>query len=548
MNRPESSMGTDPVTVEVVSRQLLNVAEEAGVVLMRAAYSPNIKERHDCSAAVFDAEGRVIAQAHHIPIHLGSMIGAIEVLTERHAVDAMQPGDMFVANDPYTGGGSHLPDLNVIAPVFVEGELAAYAANIAHHADVGGMVPGSEAAVCESIFQEGLRLPPVRLVAAGDIRQDIVDIVLLNSRTPSERRGDLRAQIAANQSAVANLQDLFASHGRRKLEAAITAYLDTTEKRFRAAINKLPDGTYRATEYLGGDLPGTKARLQVAMTVRNGSLSFDFEGTDAALKTARNIPRHGVLATVYTVAKALLDPEVPANAGYFRTIEMVAPRNSIVDPLPPAPVGCRSISCGVLSDAVIGVFSQADPAVGLAPSGPHHLLTWSGTDPRDGRYFVNYETIAGGLGALADADGMDAVRTLASGSSNLPVEALEHAYPLRIEQYALRIGSGGEGKFRGGNGIVRDYRVLGENVSVSLSAERQDEPAQGVGGGGNALTGHFITDPEGDSPLEHFSGAKEVALTSGSLLRVETPGGAGSGKSEERDKEGLARDEIAGRG
>ena len=548
MSQPVSSMGIDPVTVEVVSRQLLNVAEEAGVVLMRAAYSPNIKERHDCSAAVFDAQGRVIAQAHHIPIHLGSMIGAIEVLTERHAVDSMLPGDMFVANDPYTGGGSHLPDLNVIAPVFVEGELVAYAANIAHHADVGGMVPGSEAAVCESIFQEGLRLPPVRLVAAGEIRQDIVDIVLLNSRTPAERRGDLRAQIAANQSAVANLQDLFALHGRRKLDTAIAAYLDTTEKRFRAAIKNLPDGTYSATEFLGGDSPGTKARLQVALTVSDDSLSFDFEGTDAALKTARNIPRQGVLATVYTVAKALLDPEVPANAGYFRTIEMVAPRNSIVDPLPPAPVGCRSISCGVLSDAVIGVFSQAEPTVGLAPSGPHHLLTWSGMDPRNGRYFVNYETVAGGLGALADADGMDAVRTLASGSSNLPVEALEHAYPLRIEQYALRAGSGGEGKHRGGNGIVRDYRVLGENVSVSLSAERQDEPAQGVGGGGDALTGHFIADPDGDSPTEHYSGAKEVAMESGSLLRVETPGGAGSGKPQERNQEALARDDREGLG
>ena len=206
MSEASPLAGTDPVTGEVVSRQLLNVAEEAGVVLMRAAYSPNIKERHDCSAAVFDAQGQIVAQAHHIPIHLGSMIGAIEVLTERHSVDSMQPGDMFVANDPYTGGGSHLPDLNVIAPVFLEDELVGYVANIAHHADVGGMVPGSEAAVCESIYQEGLRLPPVRLVAAGEVRQDIVDIVLLNSRTPEERRGDLRAQIAANQSAVANLQ------------------------------------------------------------------------------------------------------------------------------------------------------------------------------------------------------------------------------------------------------------------------------------------------------------------------------------------------------
>lgn len=533
---------SDPITTEVISRHLLNIAEEAGAVLMRSAYSPNIKERHDCSSAIFDASGRVIAQAHHIPIHLGSMIGAIEALIARHPLDSLRAGDMFLANDPYTGGGSHLPDLNIIAPVFHDGDLLAFVANIAHHADVGGMVPGSEAAVCESIFQEGLRLPPVRIVHAGDICQDIVDIVLLNSRTAHERLGDLRAQLAANRAAIAGLERLFARYGKALTEGALANFLDVTERRFRRAIAALPDGVYTATEHLSGDTPGTRATIHVALTVRDESLHFDFEGTDAALGTARNVPRQAVLATVYTVAKALLDPDVPANAGYFRTIEVIAPAGCLLDPLPPSPVGCRSISCGVLSDALVTVLSAAAPAVGLCPSGPHHLLTWSGVDPRNGRYFVNYETVAGGLGAFVDRDGLDAVRTLASGSSNLPVEALEHAYPLRVERYALRDGSGGEGQFRGGNGIVRDYRVLGEDVRVSLSAERQHEPARGVGGGCDAAPGRFVSDPGGMHESEHFSGAREVPLAPGDLLRVETPGGGGYGPVESRSAQALERD------
>ncbi|MEM7405705.1 MAG: hydantoinase B/oxoprolinase family protein [Pseudomonadota bacterium] len=520
--------GIDPITTEVIAQSLQNIAVEAGVVLMRSAYSPNIKERHDCSTAVFDARGRVIAQAHHIPIHLGSMIGAIDALTARHPVSTMCPGDMYLANDPYTGGGSHLPDLSVIAPVFHAGTVVAYVANIAHHADVGGMVPGSEAAVCASIFQEGLRLPPVRLVAADEICRDIIDVVLLNSRTPDERAGDLRAQIAANRSACRNIEALYERYGDT-VGPTMDAVLDSTEQRFRRAIAKVPNGEYRATEYLSGDTPDTRAPICARLTVADTSLHFDFEGTAPALSTARNIPRQALLATVYTVAKALLDPHVPANAGYFRTIECDAPAGSIVSPQPPAPVGARSISCGVLSDAVVAVLSAAQPDAGLAPSGPHHLLTWAGRDPRNGRYFVNYETIAGALGAFADRDGMDAVRTLASGSANLPVEAAEHAYPLRVARYALRDGSGGSGRFSGGRGIARDYLVLGDDVTVSLSAERQHEPARGVDGGGDARTGRFVVAPDTAAEQDYFSGAKEVPLARGATFRVLTPGGAGRG-------------------
>ncbi|MCB1739742.1 MAG: hydantoinase B/oxoprolinase family protein [Gammaproteobacteria bacterium] len=552
-----SKQPVDPITTEVITRHLLNTAEEAGVVLMRAAYSPNIKERHDCSTAIFDAQGQVVAQAHHIPIHLGSMIGAIEALTQRHPVDGMRPGDMFLANDPYTGGGSHLPDLNIIAPVFAAERLVGWVANIAHHADVGGMVAGSEAAVCENIYQEGLRLPPVRLVNAGRVQQDIVDIVLLNSRTPHERLGDLRAQIAANQSAVRGVLDLHQRYSSERVEAALEHLLDLTEQRFERALQSLRPGSYTATEHLSGDSPGELASIRLRLQIGDGRLCFDFDGTDAALQSARNIPRQAVLATLYTVAKALLDPDVPANAGYFRTIDLRAPAGSIVDPRPPAAVGCRSISCGVLCDAVVDALSQAAPQIGMAPSGPHHLLTWSGLDPRNDRYFVNYETVAGGLGALSGGglqtsnaeggpdyrlDGMDAVRTLASGSANLPIEALEHAYPLRVERYALRDGSGGHGRHRGGSGIVRDYRVLGDSVRVSLSAERLTEPARGLDGGGDAAVGRFVLDPGTADERELGSGTRELALRAGALLRVETPGGAGVGSPRSRDAASLARD------
>ncbi len=463
----------DPITTEVVARHALATAEEMGAVLIRAAYSPNIKERHDCSTAIFDAAGQVIAQAHHVPIHLGSMIGAIDYIQRRFGSENIRPGDMFVANDPYNGGGTHLPDINIVAPVFREGRAVAFVACIAHHADVGGMVPGSESAACENIFQEGLRLPAVRIMREGEVCHDIVDIILLNSRTPDERLGDLRAQLAANRAGLAGMAALFERYGTDVTEQALADYLDFTERRFAAAIRRLPAGSYDAVDYLSGDDAAEPARVQVRLEVRDGSMGFDFAGTAPQLKSARNVPHQALLATVYTVAKAILDPDVPANAGYFRTLAVQAPAGSLVGPVAPAAVGTRSASCGVIGDVVANVLSQAIPEKAVAASGPHHLLTWSGIDHRDGRYFVHYETVAGAMGGHAFRDGHDGVRTYASGAANLPIEALEHAFPLRVERYALRDGSDGAGRFLGGRGLVRDYRVLGSEVTVSLSAERQ---------------------------------------------------------------------------
>ena len=537
----------DPIRAEVVARHLMATAEEMAATLMRTAFSPNIKERADCSTAIFDAAGQVVALAQRVPIHLGSMVGAVDAIRARYAAEEIAPGDMFVANDPYTGGGSHLPDINIIAPVFVEDRIVAFVANIAHHADVGGMVPGSEAAVCRSIFQEGLRIPPVRIMRENKANRDVIDLILINSRTPQERNGDLRAQFAANVVGMRGVSALIARYGIAEAEATVAAYLDYTERRFRAAIARLPRGTYVAEDYLDGDREGERTKIKLALTIAEDHLEFDFAGSGRQLDSARNIPYRALLATVYTVAKSLLDPDVPANAGYYRTLTIQAPQGSVVGPRPPAAVGARSISCGVLGDVIAGALSQAMPEKALARSGPHHLIVLSGTDPRSNDFFVNYETVAGGMGARPYRDGVDAVRVHASGASNLPVEALEHAYPFRVERYALWDGSGGVGQFRGGMGVLRDYRIVADDVTVSLSSERQHVSAAGLAGGGNGHAGEFVYNPGRPDERKLPSAAGEVALPRGSVLRIATPGGGGYGDPNARTPVALETDKREGR-
>jgi N-methylhydantoinase B len=526
----------------VIARFLLATAEEMGATLMRTAFSPNIKERADCSTAIFDAEGQVIALAQRVPIHLGSMVGAVDEILKRFPAKDIVPGDMFVANDPYNGGGTHLPDITVIAPVFIGRRIVAFVANIAHHADVGGMVPGSEAAVCKSIYQEGVRIPPVRIMRAGTLNRDVFDLILLNSRTPGERVGDLQAQFAANTVGARSVLQLFERYGVKEGETAIAGYLDFTEKRFRAAIDRLPAGRYTAEDFLDGNAEGEVCRIRLALTVAKGRLEFDFSGSDPQLESARNIPYRALLATVYTVAKSLLDPEVPANAGYYRTLKVSAPPGCVVGPVPPAAIGCRSISASVLGDVIARALSQALPDKALAGSGPHHLYVLSGTDPRTGQYFVNYETLAGGYGARANRDGVDGVRVHASGSSNLPVEALEHAYPFRVERYALWDDSSGAGQHRGGAGVVRDYRVLADDIVVSLSSERQHVAAQGMANGGAGVTGEFVLNPGAHDERKLPSAAADVRLPRGSVLRIATPAGGGYGEPGKRDPEAVRRD------
>jgi len=542
-----SAPRTDPIKAEVVARHLIATAEEMAANLVRTAFSPNIKERNDCSTAIFDRRGQVIALANRIPMHLGSMVGAVEDILKRVPEEELRAGDMFMVNDPYNGGGSHLPDINLIAPVFFEKKLVAFVANIAHHADVGGMVPGSEAAVCQSIFQEGIRIPPVRIVRGGKLNQELLDILLLNTRTPDERVGDIRAQIASNPIGVRGVQTLFRRYGAADADATIAAYLDFTERRFRTAIEALPAGTYEAEDFMDGDAEGEVARIRVRLTIGKGRLAFDFSGSDPQIRSARNIPHRALLAVIYTVAKCLLDPDVPANAGYFRCIDVKAPDGTVIQPVPPAAVGARAMSCAIVGDVVAGALIQAMPDQALARCGPHHLVVTSGTDPRSGKYFVSYETVAGGMGARAHRDGMDGVRVHASGSSNLPIEALEHAYPMRVERYTFWRDSAGAGKHRGGMGVIREYRMLGENMVVSLSSERQHVAAQGLEGGAAGALGAFILDPDTERETKLPSAAGEVVVPKGSVLRLCTPGGGGYGAPAERDPSAVENDVRQGR-
>lgn len=535
------SAAVDPILAEVVSRHLFSIAEEMSATLIRASFSPNIKERADCSTALFERNGQVIAQAERVPIHLGSMIGAVNAIRARFDETDIKPGDMFLANDPYSGGGTHLPDINVIAPVFWKDEIVGYVANIAHHADVGGMVPGSEAAVCRSIFQEGIRLPAVRIMHENKVNKDVFDIILLNSRTPDERVGDLNAQFASNITGIRGVLALFSRYGDRT-EDAIAAYLSSTRKRFVTAVEAIKPGTYHAEDFLDGETPGERARVALALTIENGRLSFDFDGSAPQLSWARNIPHQALLATVYTVAKSMLDPHVPANAGYYDTIDINAPSGTVVQPVAPAPVGCRSISCGVLGDVIAEALSQAMPDKAIAGSGPHHLSVFSGPSASSDGYFVNYETIAGGMGARAYRDGMDAVRVHASGASNLPIETLEHSYPLRVERYALRDGSGGQGTYRGGSGLVRDYRALVDGIHVSLSSERQHFPAGGTRGGGDGSVGEFVLNPGTPDERLLSSAEENISLPKGAVLSIRTPGGGAYGPAGNRSPAALDDD------
>jgi N-methylhydantoinase B len=525
------TQAANPIFTEVVARNLALASEEMSATLITLAFSPNIRERWDCSSAIFDPAGNVIAQANRVPMHLGSMIGTIEAIRTRYPGNVIAPGDMFLANDPYNGGGTHLPDLNLIAPVFVGGDIVAFVANIAHHADVGGMVPGSESALCTTIFQEGLRVPVVKLMRAGILESDIVEIVKLNSRTPDERMGDLLAQVAANRIGIERVAALFLQYGSQSVSQATSHFLESSGRRFTAAIARLPEGKYESEELL--DLEdGTAARLHLSLTVAASTLHFDFSATDRQMTgSSRNVPRKAVLATVYAVAKSMLDPEVQANSGYFDVIRVTTRPGTIFEPTPPAAVGARAMTCGVLGDLIVGALAQALGPRGMAGSGPHHLVIFAGRNPRTNRFFVDYETIAGGMGASGHRDGLDAVRVHASGAANLPIEALENTYPLRVERYALRQGSGGVGSQRGGHGVVRDYRVLAEELTVSFASERHTRPARGLNGGGDGACGAFELNPGADKARKLPPAGNDMALTKGDLLRVLTPGGGGFGES-----------------
>jgi N-methylhydantoinase B/oxoprolinase/acetone carboxylase alpha subunit len=520
-------MMINPVEFEVFKNQFLSIAEEMGVTLCRTGFSPNIKERLDYSCAVYDARGDTIAQGDHMPVHLGAM-----PLSVRAAIDAvpMAPGDMVVLNDPFQGG-THLPDITLVSPVFLaahDRRPAFYVANRAHHSDVGGMSPGSMP-VAREIFQEGLIIPPITLVRRGALVRDVMRLVLANVRTPEEREGDLTAQIAANRVAERRLREVAAKYGRARTTAYATALQDYTERVLRATIRAIPDGVYEFDDALDDDgFSGAPIPIRARVTIKKDHATVDFTGSAPQVEGSVNANYAITLSACLYAFRCLVEDDVLYNAGVARPLTIVAPAGTIVNAHRPAAVAGGNVETSQrITDVVLGALGRALPErLPAASQGTMNNVTLGGADPRTGRRFAYYETIGGGMGARRGLDGLSGVHTHMSNTRNTPVEAIEHYLPMRIRQYRLRKGSGGTGATRGGEGIVREYEAL-TPTSVTVLSDRRRRPPYGVLGGAPGSTGKNTLVRGGRE--ETLPGKCQFELRAGDRLRIETPGGGGYG-------------------
>jgi N-methylhydantoinase B len=508
----------DPISLQVVSGALRALCEEMGAVLVRAAHSANIKERRDASTALFDARGEMVAQAEHIPVHLGAMPEAVAAVSaERRA-----PGDTWILNDPYRGG-THLPDVTLVSPLFVDGRHVGFAASRAHHADVGGTTPGSMPADSVTLADEGVVIPPTLLVAGGELDEELLESLTQQMRSPRQRAADLRAQLAANSLAASRLEELAERIGLDVLDLAMDEALDYAERRTRACIAGFPDGEYRAADVLEDDARGGPSDLtiRVTVTVRGDELEVDFTGTDPQSAGNLNCPLSVTRSAVFFVLRVLTDPDIPASAGAYRPIGVSAPRGSLVNARPPAAVvGGNVETSSRIADVVMLAFASAldTPALG---QGTMNNLTLGNEG------FTYYETLGGGQGACTDSDGPSGVHVSMSNTLNTPIEAIELEFPLLVREYALRRGSGGLGRFRGGDGVLREIEAL-EDMDFSLLTERRRHPPAGMRGGRPGATGRNLLQSAEGEPRE-LPGKASGRLRRGDRLRIETPGGGGHG-------------------
>jgi N-methylhydantoinase B len=544
-------MRSDPVELEIFKNLYHSIAEEMGAALRRTAFSPNIKERRDYSCAVFDSAGEVIAMGDHMPVHLGSM-----PMSVRAAIDAspMEPGDVVMLNDPFRGG-THLPDITLVAPVHVEkrgrGARANarpdfYVSSRAHHADVGGAYPGSMG-LCREIYQEGVRIPPVKLMRAGVMDRDVLAMLLNNVRTPEEREGDLGAQIAACHTGAERLREVCARYGVERAKRATAELLDYSEELMRAFLERVPSGEYRAEDFLDGDgINDRPVKIAVTVKVHDGKqlhgadaargrvrprhmVTVDFNGSDPQVEGSVNAVAAITYSACFYVFRCLLAEDVPAAAGLMRPIEVIAPEGTIVNARPPAAVAGGNVETSQrLVDVLLRALAQAIPdRIPAAASGTMNNLTIGGIDPRTHEPFAYYETVAGGMGARPGKSGVSGVHVHMTNSLNTPAEALEYAYPLRVRKYSLRPGSGGGGKFRGGDGIVREIEVM-TDCDVTLLADRRSRGPWGLSGGKDGAPGKaFVTRQDGST--EEMPGKFSTRLRKGERIRIETPGGGGWG-------------------
>ena len=538
----------DPIELEIFKNIFHSIAEEMGAALRRTAFSPNIKERRDYSCAVFDGTGEVIAMGDHMPVHLGSM-----PMSVRAAIAKLElgPGDVAMLNDPFEGG-THLPDITLVAPVFIgEGRGKPlktrsqrnpdfYVASRAHHADVGGTYPGSMG-ICREIYQEGFRIPPVKLIRAGEVDRDVLALLLTNVRTPVEREGDLNAQIAACHTGEVRLREVVERYGLPRVREAASDLLEYSEEMMRAFLANIPAGIYAAEDFLDDDgVSDEPVRIAVAIRIQNQKGSrgrsphvtvVDFSGSSRQVAGSINAVEAIAYSACFYVFRCLLAEDVPATAGLMRPIEVIAPSGSVVNARPPAAVAGGNVETSQrIVDVLLKALAQALPdRIPAASSGTMNNLTIGGIDPRTGEPFAYYETIAGATGGRPTKPGVSGVHTHMTNSLNTPVEALEYAYPFRVTEYSLRRGSGGRGEQKGGDGVVREIEVL-TDAEVTLLADRRRTAPYGLSGGDAGKCGRSIVIRE-NGVQEELPGKTSVRLRHGERIRIESPGGGGWGKA-----------------
>ncbi|MCB0213757.1 MAG: hydantoinase B/oxoprolinase family protein [Anaerolineae bacterium] len=520
----------DPIQLELFKNRFASIAEEMGMVLRRTAYSPNIKERLDFSCALFNATGQMIAQAAHIPVHLGAMPISVKTAIERLT---FEPGDVVILNNPFAGG-SHLPDITMITPVFVDAAerggkiLFGFVASRAHHADVGGMTPGSMPLSTE-IFQEGIIIPPLKLIEAGSLNRGVMDLLLANVRTSEERAGDLRAQIAANGKGVERLAEVINRYGQSEVAHYMTGLLEYAERMTRALLADLPDGVYEFEDYLDSDgIDPKPVAIAVTITIKGDEATVDFSRSAPQVKGSVNSVYAVTLSATLYVFRALIGLDIPANSGCLAPITLIAPEGTVVNARPPAAVAGGNVETSQrITDVLLGALAQASrERIPAASQGTMNNLLIGGWDPERKRPYTYYETIGGGMGAGPDAPGADAIQCHMTNTLNTPIEALEYAYPFRVHRYEIRRGSGGAGRQKGGDGIRREMELLHE-AQLTLITERRQIAPYGADGGQPGQRGKNTLLREAQEI--DLPGKTTQTLYKGDILRIETPGGGGFG-------------------
>lgn len=521
-------MKTNPILLEVFKNRFISVAEEMGMTLNRTAYSPNIKERRDYSCAVFDSSGNVIAQAAHIPVHLGSMPMSVKAAIENVK---FHEGDMVIINDPFKGG-THLPDITLVAPVFIEGNTPTFfVANRAHHSDVGGISAGSMP-LSTSLYQEGIIIPALKIVDCGKLNEELMALILNNVRTPLERQGDFSAQIMANHTGVVRIKEMAAKNSFGTTVFYARQLMDYSERIMRKTIAEIPDGNYKFTDIMDDDGHGTEnIGIRVSLSIEGEKAIIDFTDSDDQVKGSINAVYSITASAVLYVFRCLVNENIPTNAGCSRPLKIVTRKGSIVDAKFPAAVAGGNVETSQrIVDVLLGALAQAIPdRIPAASQGTMNNITIGGFDTMNNKPFAYYETIGGGMGASVDSDGEMAVHSHMTNTMNTPVEALEYAYPLQVLKYCVRNNSGGNGKHRGGNGIIREICLL-EDSEVTVLSERRKNPPYGSAGGGNGIPGKNTL--KCNNTIEELPGKFSRHLEKGSIITMETPGGGGYGSAE----------------